>query len=390
MEKSEEWSRTEGGMDENHFVKVFDVLDSGFKDWRFSAFGLIFVAIGVFLFFAPRILKATGIPFMDFKSKTSWLYRYFFLGFAILWTVAAFLGTFTSYLRHRALVRNNKCKVVEGPVENFVPMPVTGHSDESFSVAGVPFKYSDYSVTDAFNNTASHGGPIDQNSYVRICYDPKGNAILRLEISDFSGPIRNYAKTELFPDAGSQQKSNDGNETGVTPVIPWYGNLVFILFLLDIVATQNLYLPYIRTFFRIRSAPVDNQPVPLTLAANTKIKLRNTTVYWDRANQTIWLLPRGFNRWRLQLMVARLNSEHETITSQEICFSSGMPVILALFFWTAYRLFSQAIPAHAAGPSAAEFVGILVIVSIVRGFIRLRRDGGRMELLVKDALSELH
>jgi hypothetical protein len=66
-----------------------------------------------------------------------------------------------------------------------------------------------------------------------------------------------------------------------------------------------------------------------------------------------------------------------------------MPVVLALFFWTAYRLFSQTIPAHGVGPSAAQLVGIFVVVSVVGGFIRLRRDGGRMELLMKDALSEL-
>jgi hypothetical protein len=376
-------------MGEGHFVKVFDVLDSGFKDWPFSAFGLIFVGLGVLFFFAPRLIKATGIPFMDFKSRTAWLFRYFFLGFAILWTAGAFLGTFTSYLRHKALARDNKCSVVEGPVENFVPMPVTGHADETFSVAGVPFAYSDYGVTDAFNNTASHGGPINGNSYVRICYDPKGNAILRLEIRDFRGPMGNYGKTELFPDTGNQQKSENRNETGVRPVIPWYGNLFFILYLLDIVATQNLYLPYIRTFFRIRSAPVDNQPVPLTLAANTKIKLRNSTIYWDRANQAIWLLPRGFNRLRLQLMVGKLNMENEAITSEEVYFSSGIPVVLALFLWTAYLLFSQTMPADAAAPSAAEFVGLFALVSIVGGYIQIRRDGARMELLVRDALSEL-
>jgi hypothetical protein len=32
---------------------------------------------------------------------------------------------------------------------------------------------------------ASHGGPIGADSYVRICYDPKSNTILRLEIRDF-------------------------------------------------------------------------------------------------------------------------------------------------------------------------------------------------------------
>ena len=376
-------------MDENHFVKVFDVLDSGFKDWRFSAFGLIFVGLSLLFFFAPRIVKATGIPFMDFKSWGSWLFRYFFLGFAILWTGGAFLGTYTSYLRHRALARDNKCRAVEGPVENFVPMPVTGHSDESFSVAGVPFAYSDYGVTDAFNNTASHGGPIDQNSYVRICYDPKGNAILRLEIRDFKGPIRNYAKAELFPDTSRPQKSNDSNETRVRPVIPWYGNLIFILFLLDIVATQSLYLPYVRTFFRIRSAPIDSQRVPLTLAENAKIKLGNSTIYWDRGNQTIWLLPRGFNRLRLQLMVAKLNAEHEVIVSEEVCFSSGMPVVVVLVFLTFYQMVSQTFPAHGAGPSAGQLVGIIVVLSVVGFFIRLYRDGRRMELLVQEALSEL-
>ncbi len=118
-------------MDENHFVKVFDVLDSGFKDWPFSAFGLIFVGLGLLFFFAPRLIKATGIPFMDFKSRGERLFRYCFLGFAILWTASAFLATFTTYLRHRALARDNECIVVEGPVEKLVPMPYTGHGDES-------------------------------------------------------------------------------------------------------------------------------------------------------------------------------------------------------------------------------------------------------------------
>ncbi|MBX9769509.1 MAG: hypothetical protein K2X47_19690 [Bdellovibrionales bacterium] len=53
---------------------------------------------------------------------------------------------------------------------------------ESFMVSGVRFQYSDYVVTDGFNQTASHGGPISKGAYVRICYDPKGNHILRLEI----------------------------------------------------------------------------------------------------------------------------------------------------------------------------------------------------------------
>ena len=72
-------------------------------------------------------------------------------------------------------------------------MPYAGHASESFSVSGVDFRYSDFNVTDAFNNAASHGGPINANSYVRICYDPQDNAILRLEIRGFEGEVKDYA-----------------------------------------------------------------------------------------------------------------------------------------------------------------------------------------------------
>src|SRR5215472_319060 len=100
-------------MQEGQFVKVFDVLQSGYKDWQFPAFGLIFIFIGMVLVFAPRLIAATGIPYMDFKSKMSRAFRFFFLGFAVLWTVAAFLGTFTDYERHKALALNNTCRIVE-------------------------------------------------------------------------------------------------------------------------------------------------------------------------------------------------------------------------------------------------------------------------------------
>jgi hypothetical protein len=197
-------------MGNDNFVKVFDVLDSGFKDWTFSAIGLIFCAIGIAFLFSPKIIKAIGIPYLDFKSGWERFFRYFFLGFAILWTVIAFSGTYFAHRRHQALVRENKCIVVEGPVENFVPMPFSGHAVESFSVSGVQFKYSDYAVTDGFNNTLSHGGPINKESYVRICYDPGGNQILRLEIRDFKGEAKDYSKGDsLFPKPDNMNKINN-------------------------------------------------------------------------------------------------------------------------------------------------------------------------------------
>ena len=155
------------------FVKVFDLLDSGFKDWTFSAFGLIFVAIGLVMFVFPQV----------FKSRWKF-FKHFYLGFAVLWTSVTFVSAYSGYRHHYSLLKENKCRMVEGPVENFIPMPYSGHAMESFTVSGVKFQYSDYVVTDGFNKTSSHGGPIHKDSYVRICYDPSNRQILRLEVGD--------------------------------------------------------------------------------------------------------------------------------------------------------------------------------------------------------------
>jgi len=82
------------------------------------------------------------------------------------------------------LASSNKCKVVEGYVEHFHPMPSSGHDSESFSVSGVPFRYSDFEITGAFNNAASHGGPIKEGLKLRINYvtSNKQNLILKIEL----------------------------------------------------------------------------------------------------------------------------------------------------------------------------------------------------------------
>jgi hypothetical protein len=147
-------------MSNDSFVKVFDVLDSGFKDWAFSAFGLIFVFIGIVIFLFPRIISAIGIPNLIFKSKLQTFFRYAILAFAVLWAATSFFATYSEHLRHETLIRQNRCRTVEGPVENFMPMPYAGHAQESFVVGGVAFRYSDFIVTDGFNNTSSHGGSI--------------------------------------------------------------------------------------------------------------------------------------------------------------------------------------------------------------------------------------
>lgn len=76
-------------------------------------------------------------------------------------------------------LRTGAYALVTGKIEHFRPMPYSGHPEESFSVAGHTFTYSDYVDTQCFNNTASHGGPIRDGLYVRITYTD--NCILRIE-----------------------------------------------------------------------------------------------------------------------------------------------------------------------------------------------------------------
>lgn len=168
-------------MDTDHFVKVFDILDTGFRDWAIPAFGLIFVVVGIVIFAFPRFLKTVGIPYLNLHSR---FFRYSSLGFPILWTTWVFLLTYPGYLHHRSLVQENLCRVVEGPVAHFVPMPYGGHAQETFYVSGVRFSYSDFETTDGFNNTSSHGGPINASSYVRICYDPAGTSFCGWRFAD--------------------------------------------------------------------------------------------------------------------------------------------------------------------------------------------------------------
>ncbi|MGO9485058.1 MAG: hypothetical protein ACLPX9_10815 [Rhodomicrobium sp.] len=86
------------------------------------------------------------------------------------------------YVRMKYMIVHGHYNVVEGIVENFRPMPFSGHSVESFDVNGVHFSYSDYKFSQGFNNTSSHGGPIRQGLHVKIAY--MGNTIIKLEIAE--------------------------------------------------------------------------------------------------------------------------------------------------------------------------------------------------------------
>lgn len=108
--------------------------------------------------------------------------------FGIIWIIGwlgfggiGFGNVLSQYYKCVGWAKSGNYSVVVGNVSDFKPMPYAGHEDESFSVNGVHFEYSDYDLSKCgFNNSTSHGGPISEGLPVRISY--KDGRILILEI----------------------------------------------------------------------------------------------------------------------------------------------------------------------------------------------------------------
>jgi hypothetical protein len=158
-----------------NYEVVFDVAQSGYRDWRFAAAGLPFLAIGVtWLVWRRRHPD---------PKLTGWrrLHPWFMTGFALVWSTVAFAGTYSAYRSLRGALERGECATVEGVVEHFVPGDAGGHPDESFDVGGRRFEYSDFMITGGFNNMRSHGGPMQEGLHVRIA--SVGGVIARIEVA---------------------------------------------------------------------------------------------------------------------------------------------------------------------------------------------------------------
>ena len=108
--------------------------------------------------------------------------------FAFVALISIFVGVFQVNMFNKTVGAYNKgdYEIVEGYVENFIPMPYEGHSDESFEINGVKFSYSDYSVQPGYNNSKSHGGVVvGDGQHLKIGYvyynETYGNIIVYIE-----------------------------------------------------------------------------------------------------------------------------------------------------------------------------------------------------------------
>jgi hypothetical protein len=160
-----------------NYKTVFDIASEGYKAWKFVAPGFGFIVLCLLMVRFHKYL-----PFWPLKVTDKFKKGYAILGlaFCIFWTVTSFYSTYGQY--HRLMKARNAgtYSTVEGKVTDFIPMPHEGHKNESFTVGGKRFEYSDFEVSAGFNNTASHGGPIKPGLQVRIAY--VGNSIVKLEV----------------------------------------------------------------------------------------------------------------------------------------------------------------------------------------------------------------
>lgn len=94
-------------------------------------------------------------------------------------------NTFLDYSNVKKIYNDGKFTIIEGKVEDFIPMKLDGHSSESFSVNGVKFSYNRSAPTNGYHLTKVDGGYIKENDQeIRIHYvNYNGtNLILKLEI----------------------------------------------------------------------------------------------------------------------------------------------------------------------------------------------------------------
>jgi len=157
------------------YTIVFDVVDVGYRYWPFPA-----VFIGFIILILSELLLRKILSWWRLPPFRMWM-LYSGLVLCSIWSFNTFDNTYSDYKELRDALQEGKTVVIEGKVENFIPMPKSGHSNESFTVAGNKFEYSDHEITAGFNKTTAHGGPIRSGMYVRI--NALGNRIARLEVA---------------------------------------------------------------------------------------------------------------------------------------------------------------------------------------------------------------
>ena len=145
-------------------------------------FNEVLLILFVMLLVIPFIPKKPGMSRTDVRiQRTIQVIGMIMVGFGFFAFLSNDIDMYNTTVK---AYRNGDYEIVEGYVENFVPMPESGHAQESFDINGVHFEYSENSYSSAYSNTKPHGGVIRNGKYLKIGYiydSSYGNLIVYIE-----------------------------------------------------------------------------------------------------------------------------------------------------------------------------------------------------------------
>jgi hypothetical protein len=157
---------------------AYDIQNVMFPVWWIFGIGILFFTVGLGIVFFGDTELLDSIIESSTKQRVVMPILSCVLGSL---TIGAGIISYSNFANLRSAARNGSAEIVEGKVEQFVPMPYEGHAHETFIVNGRYFSYSDFDLTRGFNNTQSHGGPIKEGLQVRITH--VDGSIVKLEIA---------------------------------------------------------------------------------------------------------------------------------------------------------------------------------------------------------------
>jgi hypothetical protein len=157
---------------------AYDIQEVMYPGWWIFGVGILFfsVGLGIILFGDSKLLNSI----IESSSKQRVVMPIIGCIFGALWIGLGIIN-YSNFANLRTAARDGSTEIVEGKVEQFVPMPYEGHAQETFIVNGRYFAYSDYDQTKGFNRTQSHGGPMKEGLQVRITH--VDGSIVKLEIA---------------------------------------------------------------------------------------------------------------------------------------------------------------------------------------------------------------
>ncbi len=149
----------------------------------------LFVGLGFFFCFKWYPVQNPGV---DKKGARGYALYVFFkwLGWMVgVFCLFLFVGSvffhIEDYFGKKEVLENGQVLVVEGYVEKYHAMPITGHDTESFEINGVYFEYTNGEIYNGYNRPACFGGVITENGQhlkIKFIEDfDKRNIILYIE-----------------------------------------------------------------------------------------------------------------------------------------------------------------------------------------------------------------